>query len=457
MRSLQKALVAIVILAIVLLGSGYLLVRSSDLGQAALALPAVRAKAKSHGLPLTFEELRASIPVPRPADNAVETYRSLPHFTSFNYNDVLLSEAPDSTQIASAEAALVPMAKAMTRVRAASLKPACFFDRRWEDGPNVLFPEMALIKYYATLFCLRADLLSRKGLYPQAFADLETANRLALHAGSEPTLISLLIRNTIEARALAVAEKIVRFSEGKPDVLRAARQLQSRLLPPPDIHYYLGDSVLLYLPLIEGASNTSNDLNLTGIYAEEKAQKRLLKGIRAPFGRTRIAIDAYTSRVIDFYDRLYLLTAKENTLTPHERLEAIQALAKEADAQRGNSYIFAQTITTTAFYEPIVETIAKRRLFDVMLTLFEYRNRHHEFPDELPDSPACIDPFTDERLHYHTQYPGFILWSNGKDLVDDDGKGRESGWAPSSDIVVRFPAAFGIMRTYWKPTTSTGP
>ena len=87
-------------------------------------------------------------------------------------------------------------------------------------------------------------------------------------------------------------------------------------------------------------------------------------------------------------------------------------------------------------------TIAQVGLAQVALALNAYKNEKGEYPESLAQLPKAIewadlpeDPFSGEDFIYRREGEGFLVYSIGADLEDDNGKAEED--REEGDIVWR--------------------
>ncbi len=86
-------------------------------------------------------------------------------------------------------------------------RPKVNFKRDWDLGPYLLMPEYRFMKAMAKAAAVRAGRNAAKGNDEAALADLTLARQVALWAGQEPTIISMLVRIASETIALAGLER----------------------------------------------------------------------------------------------------------------------------------------------------------------------------------------------------------------------------------------------------------
>ena len=79
-------------------------------------------------------------------------------------------------------------------LNAAALKPGCNYDLKYEDGVEMLFPNLGIHRAVARLQCLKALCLANKGNIAGACDILMTNIKISNHLQAEPSLIFQLVR-----------------------------------------------------------------------------------------------------------------------------------------------------------------------------------------------------------------------------------------------------------------------
>jgi hypothetical protein len=117
-------------------------------------------------------------------------------------------------------------------------------------------------------------------------------------------------------------------------------------------------------------------------------------------------------------------------LPPPANLEVDRHFAKAAAVSKKkgrklSTLIFSNWIRPAAREN---ECIARLRLATTALALEQFRNQKGRLPQQLEElTPAFLaevpdDPFTGSELLYHLLPKGYVIYSVGRDLIDDDGK-----------------------------------
>jgi hypothetical protein len=82
------------------------------------------------------------------------------------------------------------------------------FEKDWDQGVSVLFPEYAKVKAAVKLLVSRAEVKAAGGDLPGAFDDLRSVVRISKKIGQEPNLIGLLVGIATQAIVYRSAENI---------------------------------------------------------------------------------------------------------------------------------------------------------------------------------------------------------------------------------------------------------
>lgn len=210
----------------VALYGGYRLVTAYwDFGSASAELPAAVEAYRAQGLPF----VAADIAPPRlnPAHNAAPAIRAALRLLPPKAIDAALEREARNPGPA-ADALVARYARPLALVAAASRRTGADFVRDWDLGPNVEFPEYPGLKSLGRAASLRAVREAARGDDAAALRDLDLVRRLALWAGSEPTLISIFARIGMESVAVAACERCLAEAKGEPArIARYASWLQT--------------------------------------------------------------------------------------------------------------------------------------------------------------------------------------------------------------------------------------
>jgi hypothetical protein len=197
---------------VMICGGGYFVYRKiplfSDVPDTAGRLEENARKAKEAGVPFLASDLVPNPPV-SDSQNAAHLLKAIGE----KYHDEIstsasggqsataytkMSDAIKNGDLPSARKKLRDYDGLMSMGRKAAEFPQCYFERDWDMGPNLMFPEFSQLKNLAKLFAVRAEFKALDGDHVGAVEDITTAAKLGSHAGSDPTIISLLVHVSIE-------------------------------------------------------------------------------------------------------------------------------------------------------------------------------------------------------------------------------------------------------------------
>ena len=376
-------------------------VRYWDFGAASRELPAAVERYRADGLPFLARDL---LPTPvSPEKNAAPAIRA-----------AMRAMPPEGTKPTSAL-----YDKPLALLAAAKDRPKVDFKRDWDLGPNVLLPEYAPMKTLAKALVLRAEGAARRGDDAAALRDLVLARRIALWAGEEPTLISLLVRIAAEGIALRGAERcLVLVAKSPARIARYAAWLADA--PPlPDFgdalkgETFLGVATARNLDLIGGVSAFGN------LQGGEDAT--LLEVDPAKLRRSGVPDDVRTrgflARHLQFWDEAYRTT--DRFQAPPEAIgRRLDVMSARIEGEKGLSYVLLR-ILVPVFGQAgeAVVALKARRAVDAA---FAEALGVHARTGVWPASVSGSDPFTGGPLRVRAG-KGFRVWSVGRDRKDDGG------------------------------------
>ncbi len=429
MRRTWKIWLPISSLLVIIL-AGWFLFAQSDVGRYSSRLEEEVAKAERLGIATTPTALTAQTTVPD-ASNAARIYNTvLPKLSSPHappavdeLSKLMLYRLENWNRISTLLKGLAPQ---LSSLKAASKLPGVDFKRPWQNGPAVLLPEMAQMKMAAKLLCVRAALLSHQGKPLEALDDVETALRIGVHAGMDPTLIGKLVDISIGAIAWGRLQRVVNEHPTPAVLARAKGIVQNIQLPDIKPAVSGGVSMIRVAYVWLAKDNLSPQQMLTG-GGEMGGRLRL-----ARFSSFRKAFEA---RTLEMYTDLYQRLPND----PNDYVAADEAL-KHMDKMLGiDSFVTQGANEIMPVFgqigDALVATAARKAVALAAIRLLEAGK---PFPQKLPF--ATSDPFGGNPLKYKLTKTGFIVYSLDRDRRDDGGVqlGEEAG-SSKRDLGWRFP------------------
>ncbi|HWD39126.1 MAG TPA: hypothetical protein VG944_09785 [Fimbriimonas sp.] len=245
-RKLSPVLTVILALGGVLLllccGGGYLLIRYVGPYQAAGDLPEAVAAYRQTGLPWEAKDLSPQPPVSKDKNAASLVNRCTLALNQKSLGKGIenISQLSEKGQFAEAEKGLIPFAEVMKLGEQAARLGRADFGHDWDQGPNVLSPELLTFKEVCKLLAARAQLEAAHGQVGSAIQDLRNARKIGDLASQNEGLIPMLVQIAIgsiscraeqhcaelwaqDAAALRRLDALEGENQSEPDFLHALR------------------------------------------------------------------------------------------------------------------------------------------------------------------------------------------------------------------------------------------
>ncbi|MBN2473083.1 MAG: hypothetical protein JXB62_00645 [Pirellulales bacterium] len=287
----------------------------------------------------------------------------------------------------------------------------------FSQGFNARLDDIQALRAASRMLALEAHVRAHRGDAHGAALSIEAILALADSLKQEPLLISQLIRLALEGMGHEVFHRqlpTAGFSEEDLD------RLQARLRA-------IDDS--------DGLQRAIIGERVMGIQAIEGPASA---GAELPVSLPRFLVDDNLAYYLGYMRRIVAAT-KSPLPQARKQMEQIgQDLQQETG---GRSPLAAPGRIMAASLVPAHSTVvnaaargaATRRASDVMIAVERFRRAHGRLPESLaklvpeylPEVPA--DPFDGLPLRYAVREGQYIIYSVGKDGVDNGGEGDESG------------------------------
>jgi hypothetical protein len=424
----------------VALGAGWFLWSRSDVASMARSLDAEVAAARKDGMPMTIEEVRASIRERTPGTNAAPAYMaaflaSRGQRTSTDLLDRLVNgtaTAADRKELGSRLRALAP---ALARFEQGTTLTSLNYDRRWELGLELLLPDLADHRKLVTALAARGIVEAEGGDVARAEKTMLAAARATAHLKTDPLLISYLVCLGDEHVVLRSAGRIVSARPADPAARRLARTVLAALGPMPDFRPICGFEATIARRAVNelGVDDLIKLKSIGGFASAPPAARFASAAMRVSSVR-----QANEARVVRFWRELYELMPED----PNDVVGLAQAV-EQIERRYGDMSDLSSTMLNllTPALQGVVQAAknaqARRTVTKVSLDLLDAHARTGGFPETVKVS----DPWGGS-LRYRRQPGGFVLYSVGADGKDDGGteRGSGDGETPGTDIVFSFPA-----------------
>lgn len=202
--------------------------------QSALTVEAELEKLRAMGVPTTYAEFAEFAPKPG-SDNSASLYeRAIDEIVAIGLPtrpSIMTSWKIDP---AKRKAYLVKTQSAHDALVLATKGGDCVFERDWRLGFRLAFPEYRALTALAEMVSIRAELASESQDWDQMFGELSVMKRMATQV-REPTLLSILMTTSYEARWLRPIELALNSYFDDPGFLASARRALDEPQKPIDL------------------------------------------------------------------------------------------------------------------------------------------------------------------------------------------------------------------------------
>lgn len=311
------------------------------------------------------------------------------------------------------------------------------FNRDWDEGAAVRFPEYATLRRLARV--LRLECVSRaySGDVGGALGSLAAIRKLARLVVQEPTMISMMTAMAISSTANEAAEHLATLFADKPQLLREMKDVMiaTRLDPDP-IRALMGD-LYMGIATMRNVKNYSSEEDWTII------DRRAIVRDGIPNNRfMRAQFAGYLRFWTRTMPRLNQLRGD-----PVAQLRTFEELTdREIGVKTASKLMTAILVPPTSGAAAAVQRyMARHEILVALIEALVFKFDNGRFPNSIEELGGDrIDPFDGTPLKIRAYGEGIRVYSVGYDGIDDGGtmrselpsdRSREKGW----DFVVRFP------------------
>ena len=319
------------------------------------------------------------------------------------------------------------VALAMSIVEQAVDRRSCRFDHDYDAGLNILLTNLGKMRNLSRILAAKGLLEARTGSPEKAWDKVPIQLKLADGLLNEPFIVSQLVRIRIIERACRTIRELYEIappteqqSRDIADLLEAYDSIQ------PLVRAFDGERVLLD----EWVFNLPKRrlLNEDDIIGSSLGFAKILKIYFKPTFLADHA--AYLRMSLEFTKWIERPYSSEET----------QILEKFEEENEHYPITSAMTPAMRRVKEILCEMLAELHITRTGLALLQYKQSKGTFPDTFEalklSNPS--DPFSNELLRYKPEGEGFILYSIGPDLIDNDGNPKQKDQKDDWDIVWKF-------------------
>ena len=389
---------------------------------------------KSKGVILPAEELIPSVPPGE--DNAADLYLAAAKALRLSDDEDALLFGPedrDTHYYAVARDVVAANEEYYRLLDEATHIDRSAFPTDWSASPEeITFRHLAEARQAARMLSLRAYVAAHDGRPDDALASLQSSFLLARHIQAEPTIIALLVSIAIQSIAARGLEDVLSDASPTPQAAREfADQLAATDNTSASLFALKSDLGLLGIPVFEM------------LRSGEMSYGDFLESVSTPAGSSKSRKQTRRLAVLGAWLRRPLLNANERFYLRHyeehirafelpwpDSQQAVDGIDNSLPHDRPWSFI-AERITPVlgrAVWSRDRAT-ASVRATTIALSLKAYYADHGAYPDSLGALEEAgwtlpADPFGGGPYHYRREGDGFVVWSIGPD-VDDDNAARD--------------------------------
>lgn len=333
-----------------------------------------------------------------------------------------------------------------------------------------LVPRWSGVREFTELLNTRATLRLGEGNTDAAWQDVKACHRLARSVAQGPTILSLLVAAAIEEMTCRSDHQIAIFGKWKSEGYRACLTEFQSIGPwhETSVHPDAGDRFLCLDTICEISNQDAEKLakHAPWIFSvEENDQKELAAFLKQAIDLKLIDWNDVLRRANQWHERF--ASAAELSSRP-ERVAELQRLAsqheydakmawkvfrnstpqdKEIVTQMVGNMLFTELLIPCQAFEADDRCTMRMQLSYCAFALAAWKAVHGSYPETtdqlVPDvlKTVPIDIFTGQPLIYRRSETGYLLYSVGPNLKDDEGftLSDVSDTHETDDIAIRTP------------------
>ena len=338
----------------------------------------------------------------------------------------------------------------------ASRAEAISFEKDWDLGVKVLFPEYAKFKAAAKLLSWRAEIRAHEGDLSGAFSDLRAGYRLSNLIAKERNLISMLVGIACQAITLRGAEYVAAARPGDAHWIRQVREEIAGWNSEIELETAMKGELYFTMSIARNLRDESLYLAFSGSEHSEAMFEPVdeSKLVREGFGPGTVR-RAYQTRNMEVAIGVKAIMEhyKDDFVGIGKAMD--DYIIREVQVEHKLSNMLGKVVYPV--YSQAGAALAKNEILPEMTAIAlqagEYKARTGRLPknwEELGVTPL-VDPFSKEEMKIVVRDGVFCVYLVGPN-GEDEGGFNESGKA-GDDIGVRFP----MKKRSVAPTNVTSP
>ncbi|MBX3113331.1 MAG: hypothetical protein KF836_02090 [Fimbriimonadaceae bacterium] len=390
---------------------------------------------KATGLPWVASEVIPQVPDSENAAIDIKEALALTKGESFASRDKEIIDAWKARDKATIAAEFKKLEPALTKVAAASKKTKINFDRDWNKGPDILFPEFAELKGTARILTRRAVFKAESGDLNGAISDLTAVNRLSVLISKEPTLIAMLVG--IACNAICM-DGVIRVAQVRGDAssLKRLKQAVSGFNDEFDLEHAMRGEAFIGITLIRNLK-PSDVKKLDDLTVGDETHIQYKKTDGVPDG---MIMQAYFVRHLE----AHLFINDQLKKYPNDPISAAVEIDHYGNSMAEGVPKLSQLLNAilmpifTQASQAVVRVKTNKQMVLAMLESLEFRNSKKRFPKSLSEVGVdYVDQISGEKITSLNSGGLFKIYSLGANSVDDGGM-RDND-AGQDDYSIQFP------------------
>jgi hypothetical protein len=374
------------------------------------------AKLRKLGVPITPAEVYSKFPIPKVGNAAqflIPKFKQFKNFSvSLSPKDMLKISKPKSIPSQIDSEKLIELRRILDGIIGLEKYTTCRFEKMYENGYAIIYPEFSNLKNIIRALCYDAEILANEQKFDGSIKRYNMAEKLVILSDTDPIIIGRLVRistQSILINSIARAYATKGFSPAHSISLqRTLQKLESPL------NYR--DSLLIEAYFSIVSIDLNNLEGSTG--STDKEDRRLKRFGSVPYLRNALRSNLLADqiRLIEAYD-----SQKDLTQALHQLGKVSTEISDNQDLLR--LYSSMSVPIYTGVETAHLETLVKTRLVHQIFKLRELIDQTKTLPTKLPlGGDENVDPFNHEPFIVKKVKDRLLIYSVGKNLVDDGGR-----------------------------------
>ena len=319
-------------------------------------------------------------------------------------------------------------AEGLALIEEGNRRPKCYFKLDWQKGYEARMPHLGYMRRAAHRLIARARLRAMDGDLSGAVADLRTSLALGAPLHGQPAMISELVALVFESLSAVSIQHLCDDFLLSADMLHSLEEelanVPGRAVPA----YTMGTERVLAFETIRKVRN--GELSLPSVGGEPERKSTLLDKII----QSRIDYDNEELTCIRLLGQIEGLMDEPL----YESAARLKKLSDELNEKLASDKLLLMGLLTPAtfrFREEVAVCGARVQVTRMGLAALAWRLEHGEWPEKPPLD--LVDPFDGKPMRYRVGGETLVIYSIGRDLLDDSGTRIEpgSGTDDKGDIV----------------------